>query len=317
MEKFSIGYVLLAAQGALLDVVSPELRAVVVDVCKESESMYMYLYYDGEASEKLIDLWQCAVTEASAALPLRALDDGVERLDYPKKIPLRGKYAYLRKEPYVHEVRKFSETSAFITSESVDFREGGAKLASEAGPDDFDRVSTSYKSAYPVGHRRSARNSIQSLKGQFKSEWSFAFSASEKIPSFVSPVTGESHNTTCAMIHHAMDGCHIIPGRPEISKIDNFPVAYAQLAILRALLGRATPELRAIIVDVPKEEKQAFIRFYYDGHVNEELIDLWECAISETWADLGPDYILDAGVQRLDYPQKIPVRGRYAYSRYE
>jgi hypothetical protein len=134
---------------------------------------------------------------------------------------------------------------------------------------------------------------------------------------FVSPVTGESFNTTCGVIHHAIDGCHIIPGRLETCKSDIFPVAYAQLAILRALLGRATPELRAVIVDVPKEDKQACIRFYYDGRVSEKLIDLWECAISETWADLGPDYVLDAGVQKLDYPQEIPIRGRYAYWRYE
>jgi hypothetical protein len=106
------------------------------------------------ASEKLIDLWQCAITEASVALgPDCVLDDGVERLDYPKKIPLRGRYAYLRKEPY--------------------FKEASAKLASEAGFDDFDLVLTSCAPVYSLGHRRFARNSSLGRKRQFRSEWTF------------------------------------------------------------------------------------------------------------------------------------------------
>lgn len=99
METFSIGYALLAVQSALLGVVSPELRAVVVDVSKADKLLYLYFYYDGEASEDMIDLWECAITEASADLgPDCVLDVGVVRLDYPKKIPFRGRYAYLRKE---------------------------------------------------------------------------------------------------------------------------------------------------------------------------------------------------------------------------
>ncbi len=99
MEICSTEYALLAVQSALLDVISPELRAVVVDVCKDKELLFLWFYYDGDVSEKLIDLWECAITEASAALgPDCVLDDGVVRLDYPKKIPLRGRYAYLRME---------------------------------------------------------------------------------------------------------------------------------------------------------------------------------------------------------------------------
>ena len=37
MEIFSTGYALLAVQNALLGVVAPSLRAVVVDVCRESK----------------------------------------------------------------------------------------------------------------------------------------------------------------------------------------------------------------------------------------------------------------------------------------
>ncbi|MDR2540010.1 MAG: hypothetical protein LBC45_05430, partial [Chlamydiales bacterium] len=68
MEIFSTGYALLATQNALLDEITPELRAVLVDVCKEKKRLYMRIYYDGEASEERIDLWHCIITEASAAL---------------------------------------------------------------------------------------------------------------------------------------------------------------------------------------------------------------------------------------------------------
>lgn len=260
MEIFSIGYALLAVQSALLDAVTPELRAVVVDMCKETQSLYLYFYYDGKASEKLIDLWQCAVTEASAALgPNCLLDDGVERLDYPKKIPFRGRYAYLRKEPPISEM--LFKTPAHVTREMVDF--------------------------------------------------------TEEVGIFINPVSGEKLRTTWGIIHHAKDGSHIVPAKPETYKIEIFPIAYALLAIQRALLGQATPELRAIIVDVCKEKNLLYIHFYYDGELSEKMIDLWECAITEASADLGAEYVLDAGVQRLDYPKEIPFRGRYAYLRKE
>ena len=96
-----------------------------------------------------------------------------------------------------------------------------------------------------------------------------------------------------------------------------FSIGYALLSIQRALLQTVTPELRAVVIDVSKEEQLLYIRFYYDGKVSEKLIDLWECAITEASADFGPECLLDAGVERLDYPQKIPFRGRCAYLRKE
>lgn len=99
METFSMEYALLATQNALLDAITAELRAVVIDVSSEEQLLYIRFYYHGDVSTKLIDLWECAITEASASLgPDCALDYGVERLDCPKEIPLRGRYAYLRKE---------------------------------------------------------------------------------------------------------------------------------------------------------------------------------------------------------------------------
>jgi hypothetical protein len=99
--------------------------------------------------------------------------------------------------------------------------------------------------------------------------------------------------------------------------MNNLTFGYAMLAIQNALLGVVTPQLRAVIVDYMSDTPHLFIRFYYDGEVTRDLIELWECAITEASADLGPDTTLDDGIVRLDYPQKIPFQGRYAYLRKE
>lgn len=90
---------LLATQRALLKVVSPELRAVIVDLDNEKNVLYVRFYYHGEVSEQLIDLWDCSITEIISAMDIEYfLDQGIERIDYPNKMPFRGRYAYLRKE---------------------------------------------------------------------------------------------------------------------------------------------------------------------------------------------------------------------------
>ena len=99
MKTISIDYALLAMQSALLGVVTPELRAVVVDVNPHESWLYIRFYYHGSISEEVEELWQCAMTEASASLGTRCfVDEAVERLDYPNEIPMRGRLAYLRKE---------------------------------------------------------------------------------------------------------------------------------------------------------------------------------------------------------------------------
>jgi hypothetical protein len=99
--------------------------------------------------------------------------------------------------------------------------------------------------------------------------------------------------------------------------MSDFSIRYALLSMQRALLGEVTPELRAVVVDVLEKESLLYIRFYYDGPVSEELMNLWDCVITETTADFGPDVVFDYAIERLDYPQKIPERGRYAYLRNE
>ncbi len=99
MKVQSMGYILLAVQSALVGVVTPELRTVVVDFCQEEHLLYIRFYYDGEVPEELIKLWKAAIAKAHANLGLDCrLDGEVERVDYPQEPPFRGRYAYFRKE---------------------------------------------------------------------------------------------------------------------------------------------------------------------------------------------------------------------------
>ncbi len=106
MYFFSIEYALLSMQSALLGEVTPSLRAVIIDLDTEEHIFHACIYYDGEASEKMIDLWDCVICEASAHLGLDCfVKSQVQRLDYPKEIPPGGYCAYMRR----HEVGVFSE----------------------------------------------------------------------------------------------------------------------------------------------------------------------------------------------------------------
>jgi hypothetical protein len=213
VEIFSIEYALLAMQRALLGEIIPALKAVIIDLDKEQQIFYASFYYDGVVSEQTIDLWDCAITEASAALgPDYFVRSQIKRHDYPVIIPITGYCAYLRMETNTYN----------------------------------------------------------------KQEYSF----------------------------------------PNI-KIMEWSIGYALLSIQRALLGMVTSALRAVIVDMNSDKKTLYVRFYYDGEVDEKTIDLWKCAIKESSVNFGQDCILNANIERLDYPQKIPCHGRYAYLRKE
>lgn len=102
IKEPSLAYAMLAAQHALLGVVTPELRAVIVDFDKEKSLLYIHFYYDKEVPKTLIDLWLNTIAEIRADFaPNSLLDNGVERVDYPLVYPFRGRYAYLRKEPHI------------------------------------------------------------------------------------------------------------------------------------------------------------------------------------------------------------------------
>ncbi len=258
MEQFSMPYALLSMQVALLDAVTPELRAVVVNVSKETDVLDMHCYYHGSVSEKLIDLWDCAISEASAYVGLCELNNSVKRLDFPNKIPLFGTYAYLRKE-------------------SPPLPPGSTVYPVSKKILQFDK---------PVGF-------------------------------FVSPIDGQKHETNLGIVQEESKKHTIIPVKPLQYKIPITPSAYALLSMQRALLGRVTPSLRLVTVDLSDEKSQLHIRIYYDGEISPEMLFLGEIIISNVYADCGPDYILDYEIARIDVPNKMPCYGRLAYERKE
>lgn len=121
MKIFLIDEALLSIQGALLDAVTPELRAVIINTSEDRSLLYIRLYYDGEVSEETIELWNCACTETTAALRGNFFpDESIERLDYPAAITFPGRYAYLRKEGETKDIidgfvsRKFMDSNNII-----------------------------------------------------------------------------------------------------------------------------------------------------------------------------------------------------------
>lgn len=130
MENFSveIEYALLSMQAALLREVTPELRAVSIDLDQNEMLMHAYFYCDKEISEKQLDTWQCVTTEASASmLPRFILEPKIERLDYPRQIPLKGYFIYLRKEEVGVQHKKNSFPRIELKEQSL----GYAMLAAQ------------------------------------------------------------------------------------------------------------------------------------------------------------------------------------------
>ena len=274
MDEYSIGYALLSAQRALLEAVDPSLRAVVVDYLTGRTLLHMRFYYDGEPSEKLIENWSCAINEASTGIGTHCYSDfGAERIDYPKKLPFEGRYAYLRKEEgqdqYIHHLNRTSlkgSTSQTLLNQRdpkhKKFMHFGKPIGDAIDRDTGKRILTSW-------------GLIQKRKDEFRI-----------LPAYEDP--------------------NADPDRKA------YPVAYAMLALQSALLGRVVPALRFVTADYDKNQNLFYLRVYYDGEVSKNLIDEWEDALFETCADLGKDFLFEMTIERCDFPNQ-PIITRPTY----
>ena len=98
-ERFlQLSRAMLRMQEALLGVVTPELRSVTVDIDSNEKILFFGFFYDGELKSEFYDLAQMACSKAAANFPQYSLRETIVRIDFPQKIPFRGRYAYLRKE---------------------------------------------------------------------------------------------------------------------------------------------------------------------------------------------------------------------------
>lgn len=94
-----------------------------------------------------------------------------------------------------------------------------------------------------------------------------------------------------------------------------------KLSAQRALLGNVTPNLRAVCVDI--EDNVISAIFFCDKEISEEDFELYEQAKDQIIADFcqpqasfdQPEFSLET--VRLDYPEKMPLKGFWVYYRNE
>ncbi len=89
----------LSAQRGLLGNVFPELRAVCVE--STENLIYVCFYCDGEITPEIKEHCECVlddITSDFCHIDKIEFETPFIRLDYPKKMPLRGDWVYYRHE---------------------------------------------------------------------------------------------------------------------------------------------------------------------------------------------------------------------------
>ena len=110
-----IYYALLSVQDVLGNSVTPQLRAVTADIDESIHELIVSFFYDGEVSEELFEVASLAGSDINH--PEYSNSEQIVQLDFPKKIPVCGKLAYLRYEPNLPE--HTMENKSFLLKDSV------------------------------------------------------------------------------------------------------------------------------------------------------------------------------------------------------
>lgn len=124
-------YLRLVALRALLDHVTPDIRAVCVK--EENEDIVTTFFCDGPYSEELEDSAYVATTEIISSLPWgengysRMIDTQLICLEYPKKLPLFKHLVYLRYEPDCQVYKNMVAEEVFPLVDSPNLRLAGMR----------------------------------------------------------------------------------------------------------------------------------------------------------------------------------------------
>jgi len=103
----------------------------------------------------------------------------------------------------------------------------------------------------------------------------------------------------------------------SLSSHETIPIAALLLATQKALLGKVTPQLRQLSVDLDESKKLLFFYFFYDGEISQLETALASRVSIEAQATF-PDFQIEKRIVQLDHPEKIPSVGkRIAYMRKE
>lgn len=93
--------------------------------------------------------------------------------------------------------------------------------------------------------------------------------------------------------------------------------AIYRLDMQEALLGKVTPSLRHVGVNLDSDQKKLITRFTYDGKISELDFQLAQTAIQESRISF-PEYEMVATIDRVDYPEDMaPWNGWLAFWRHE
>lgn len=95
------------------------------------------------------------------------------------------------------------------------------------------------------------------------------------------------------------------------------PFVSLRLVVQQALLGKVTPNLRAVGLDLNQDKKEMHFYFNYDGEISENEYGLAAATIKEVSSTF-LEYCVNHHVKRVDFPQGELEKGeRLVYLRYE
>lgn len=106
--------------------------------------------------------------------------------------------------------------------------------------------------------------------------------------------------------------------RPSYTKDDHEFIDSIKWSIYRALWGEVIPSMRGIIIKWKPGDKKAWIYFYHQGEITEDIESHYSSIMCEVDADYwGRDIRADYEVIRCDSPEKVPLEAFIVYLRKE
>lgn len=103
---------LISLQVGLGNNVIPQLRAVIVEINEARHAMTPHFFYNCEITDELIEQCWDILEEVDGVGEYYCAPEQLLQLEYPKKLPIRGKLAYLRYESILPELKK--ENRSFL-----------------------------------------------------------------------------------------------------------------------------------------------------------------------------------------------------------
>lgn len=99
-SEISRAHLILAANGALLCSVHPNMREIAVEYDKENKKIIIFVYFDNNPTDSQVDDVGSISTEMSCQFPEEIIwEENIVVLPYPSRIPNKGICVYRRYEP--------------------------------------------------------------------------------------------------------------------------------------------------------------------------------------------------------------------------